>query len=350
MQIIRTMAELEAKIAECNDALTHQSDDAMRALFNTFSFDFSAAAPSDPFDPAYAVYQMSLHAALTGRSYDASRDERTLFLVDEYEHRPFPFYLQSPVTAGNHLLAIGFLLRTMTLAPGSRVLEFGPGWGNTTIALAQLGMQVTAVDVEPNFCEILRRRAARHSVEVEVVEGDFFWAEQVSEPYDAVVFFESFHHCADHMRLLRALRRAVKPGGQVYFGAEPILADYAVPWGVRTDGEALWAMRNFGWLELGFRESYFRTALTRTGWRAEKRTCLDADWVSVWVAHRHEVVADAVEERAISSTGEPAAPTSQTAVTTDGAKLSMELDAMYASTSWRITSPLRAFRRLLGSN
>lgn len=339
------MAELEAKIAECNGALTHQSDDAMRALFNTFAFDFSADAPADPFDPAYAAFQMPLHEAMTGRPY-AVQNERTLFLVDNYEHRPFPFYLQSPVTAGNHLLAIGFLLRAMALSPGARVLEFGPGWGNTTIALAQLGMQVTAVDVEPNFCEVIRRRAARDKVEIEVIEADFFWAEQVTETFDAVVFFECFHHCADHMRLLRALRRAVKPGGRVYFASEPILPDYPIPWGVRTDGEALWAMRNFGWLELGFRESYFTAALARTGWRAEKRASADLGGATVWIAHHAPADEEAIEAIQAPSQQEP--PPLAPAMAAEPADPGLqELSAVYASTSWRITSPLRALRRLL---
>lgn len=76
--------------------------------------------------------------------------------------------------------------------------------------------------------------------------------------YVAAVFFECFHHCDDHRRLLRALHRAVQPGGCVVFAAEPIAPDYPVPWGVRMDGEALWAIHNFGWLELGFRDDYLR--------------------------------------------------------------------------------------------
>jgi hypothetical protein len=98
------------------------------------------------------------------------------------------------------------------------------------------------------------------------------------------VFFESFHHCADHNRLLRALAAALAPGGHVYFGAEPITRDFPVPWGIRTDGESLWAIRQNGWLELGFRESYFRTALRRAGLRSSIRRSLDLPWIHVWDA------------------------------------------------------------------
>ncbi len=345
MQVIRTMAELTAKIAECNDALTHKSDSAMRALFDTFVFDFSSQAPADPFSPEYARFQMSLHAAITGRDYTV-QSERTLFLVDNYEHRPFPYYLQSPITAGYHYGAISLLLRSMNLRPGARVLEFGPGWGNTTLVLAMLGMCVTAVDVEPNYCEIIRRRAAAAKVEIDVVQADFFWVEKVDEPFDAVVFFECFHHCADHMRLLHGLCRAVKPEGRVYFASEPILPGYPIPWGIRTDGEALWAMRNFGWLELGFRESYFNAALARTGWRAEALKSNDLDWANVHVAHRAPADPAAVEQ--MDAVPPPPPPIPYPSVPPPDfarQRLADELEAVYRSTSWRLTAPIRALRR-----
>lgn len=85
---------------------------------------------------------------------------------------------------------------------------------------------MTAVDIEPNFCRIIRERAAQNQVGIEVVQSDFFWAEGVTQPYDAAIFFECFHHCDDHLRLLRALRKAVKPGGKVYFASAERVNDF----------------------------------------------------------------------------------------------------------------------------
>lgn len=351
MQVITTIEELKVKIAECNDALTHQSDDAMRKLFNGFRLDLSAQLPADPFSQEYHDYQLALYEHVTGHRYNLE-NERTLFNVPAFRQRPFPYYLGSTATAGHHLQAIGFLLRSLDLPSGSRIVEFGPGWGNTTIALALLGMKVTAVDVEPNFCQVLRERAVQDRVELDVVEADFFWAESVTEPYDAAVFFECFHHCDDHLRLLRALRTAVKPGGIVVIASEPIIADYPISWGLRTDGEALWAMRNFGWLELGFRQSYFEAALARTGWTADKRSCADPSWASVWIARRCEP-----DERAHEAATGPSLPTPIPASpglaslqpdagpSASELALAEELRSVYRSTSWRLTAPLRAVRR-----
>lgn len=283
MQVITSLEQLEAKITECNDALTTQSDDAMRRLFGTFRLDLSAQLPPDPFAPDYRDFQLGLYHRVAGKPYDLA-NERTLFDPAAYQGRPFPYYLGSTATAGHHLQAIGFLLRTLALPPGARILEFGPGWGNTTLALASLGYHVTAVEIEPNFCQVLRDQADADAVPLDVVNADFFWAETITQPYDAVLFFECFHHCDDHLRLLRALHRAIRPGGQVIFASEPIIAGYPIPWGVRVDGEALWAMRNFGWLELGFSEAHFESALARTGWTGQKHPYTDPSWATIWTA------------------------------------------------------------------
>lgn len=356
MQIISDLDELSAKITECNAVLHNESDDAMRRFFETFRGDFSGQTPPDPFSPEYRDFQLHIHERISGKSY-SPKNERTVFDVAAYVHRPYPYHLKSLPTAGEHLLAVGFMLRMMDLPPGARVVEFGPGWGHTTIALAMLGFQVTAVDVEPNFCELLRLRAAQHHVEINVVEADFFWAESVTEPYDAAVFFESFHHCHDHMRLLQALRTAVKPEGQVIFGAEPVVPGYPVPWGVSMHGAALWAMRNFGWLELGFNEDYFQAALARAGWTATKHKSHDLYWATTWQARQAEPVLEAtVPDMAtiaaptlepvpdlVATAPEPVAAPQPAALD----ELERQLAAMYASTSWRITAPLRRIGRLL---
>ena len=70
--------------------------------------------------------------------------------------------------------------------------------------------------------------------------------------------------------LFDKLAKVLNPGGKVFFAAEPINDGFPSPWGVRLDGESLWAIRDNGWLELGFQESYFVRTLQRTGWVAKK--------------------------------------------------------------------------------
>jgi protein-L-isoaspartate O-methyltransferase len=282
MDVLPDIAALDAKIREC-DAASAVSDDALRQVFTTFRMDFAPDLPQDPLGDAYRDRQMALYNGISGKAYRLE-NEATPFDVKAAAKRPFPYATQSTVTAGRYIGAIAHLLRTLKVSPGDRVLEFGPGWGETTLTLARLGLDVTAVDLEANFCELIRLRAAEAEVAVTVVNSDFMWAETVTEPYDAIVFFECFHHCDDHLRLLRALKSALKPGGRIYFAAEPIIDDYPVPWGLRMDGESLWAIRKHGWLELGFRSAYFRMALHHCGFKSLRHPSVDLGHVSVWEA------------------------------------------------------------------
>jgi len=276
-----TPAELEAKLAECERAEA-VSNDALRQVLKTFRLTLDDQLPADPFSPDYRDRQLALYERISGRRYGTA-NEASEFDYADAATRPYP-YRASPKVAGEYLGAIAFLISTLRLPPGARVLDMGPGWGNTSLALAQLGFHVTALDVEPRFCTLISDRARRTGVTIEIVNADFFWMESTADHFDAIVFFESFHHCADPVRLLSALPNALARGGHVYFGAEPISPVFPMPWGVRTDGESLWAIRHHGWLELGFRDDWFREALARAGLVASVRASVDMPGIKVWDA------------------------------------------------------------------
>ena len=282
--IVRTLAELDAKIAEC-DAAEAVSDDAMRAVFHSFEMQPPADLPADPFSPQYASRQMELYRMVAGKDY-APANEVTSFDVEAAIQSGFPWQTQSCATAGEYFGGISSLLKSMDVAPGSRIVEFGPGWGHTTEMLAKLGHHVTAIDIEERFCELIRKKTAALQTPVEVIHGDFLSIEASNAQWDAAVFFECFHHCADHLRLLRALHKVIAPGGAIYFAAEPIEPTFPSPWGLRLDGNSLWAIRKQGWLELGFRRDYFEQALRKSGFEPSVRDYGKGGWNRVWVGLR----------------------------------------------------------------
>ena len=220
MEVVSTLQELDEKLREI-DVAAAESDDAARRVFAGFEMSFgalNASMPEDPFSKDYYDFQMGIYEKIAGKDYVVS-NEVSAFDVSAMVRRPFPYSSGSTSTAGMHLSAMGFVISNLQLQPGARILEFGPGWGNTTLALASLGFNVTAVDVEKNFCDLIQARASLNGVGVRVVNSDFFWCETVSEQYDAILFYESFHHCSDHIRLLRGLHRAVKPNGRVFLSS-----------------------------------------------------------------------------------------------------------------------------------
>lgn len=263
-----------------------RDDDELRLLFGTYQAQYETDLPKDPDSPAYRDRQFELYQHLYGKPYSTDH-EHTPFDVTTIARTPFPYSTGSWSTVGNQLIAIGYLIKAMALPKGARILEFGPGWGNTTIALGRMGYEVTAVDIEPNFVELIRVRAAAEGAPGVTVElGDFLSVQPGDRPYDAILFFECFHHCADHLQMIARFDRLLSKQGLICFAGEPITPDFPVPWGLRMDGESLWAIRKNGWLELGFNLDYFESAMARHGWRLSQRTSPESPWASVLIAHR----------------------------------------------------------------
>jgi 2-polyprenyl-3-methyl-5-hydroxy-6-metoxy-1,4-benzoquinol methylase len=265
--VISSLAEFEAKLSEIETAIAI-SDDAMRQVFQSFIMSRPSDIPADPYSQEYRDRQHEFYRFVSGRDRYEVENEHSNFRVDA--NRPFPYYTESAETVGAQIMAFGFIIKSMGLPAGSSVLELGPGWGNTTIELARMGYEVTAVDIDATFVDLIKERADKFSLCVDARRGEFLDVDQFSRTFDAVLFFESFHHCANHRELIRRLGDVVKVGGKIFFAAEPIADSFPMPWGVRTDGEALWAMRRFGWLELGYQESYFLRMLGHLGWIATK--------------------------------------------------------------------------------
>jgi len=57
--------------------------------------------------------------------------------------------------------------------------------------------------------------------------------------------------------------------------------------GLRLDGESVWAIRRMGWMELGFKESYFRQLMDGNGWVLRKEVAADTPcWGTLFIASR----------------------------------------------------------------
>lgn len=240
------------------------SDDEGRRALSEFSYVIDTDLPNDPYSREYYDAQMDLYRAIAGKQY-SSANERSYI---DSKNTPFPYYTRSAGTVGDQLIAQGFLIRSMGLPPGSRIVEFGPGWGNTTMHLCQMGYAVTAVEIEPAFADMIRYRADQLRQTVELVNCDMLEF-RPQEKYDAALFFESFHHCSDHLMMLGNLKNIIKETGLVCFASEPITR-FPHPWGLRLDGMSVWSIRSFGWLELGFDTDYFKNTLAKLGFSYQR--------------------------------------------------------------------------------
>ena len=265
--------DLDAELERAT-ALMGTSPERAQALLGEFVVALPAPPPPDPFSDAYRTWTWDLYRRISGRDAYDTAHEASPFDLERALTRPYPYESGSLRLVGRDLVARGHALDTLSkalpAAGGSppRVVEFGAGWGNLTADLVATGLDVTVVELDPKFCVLIAARCADGPGRLTVHEGDMLGF-ATDEPFDAAVFYESFHHCADHLALLGRLHHIVRPGGVVLFAAEPVQR-LGYPWGPRLDGLSVWSSRTHGWLELGFDARYFDAALARTGWMGRR--------------------------------------------------------------------------------
>ncbi len=288
VKYINNVHDLDLELKKVDQAFAI-SDDTGRKALASFEYVLDDTLPNDPYSAEYYAAQMRLYTLLSGRdSYLPERDEHTEFDLEQRARTPFPYSTQSPLTVGDQLIAQGFLIRTLGLARNARVVEFGAGWGSLTLHLVQMGYDITVVEINQSFLDLLRFRLDQLGKEAKLVKKDMLDFAP-AEKYDAAIFFEAFHHCSDHLRLLKNLHSIVSDEGVVAFAAEPII-DFPFPWGLRHDGIAVWSTRKFGWLELGFNTSYFLRTLLFMGWLPKRYQSSLGQWSDVIIARKNKLV------------------------------------------------------------
>lgn len=215
---------------------------------------------ADPLSDQYRNSQLEFWKEISGiQRYEPKITEKDncFNLSNEKLFMLYPFSTGDSICAGSYLVGIGILLRAIQLPPGSTIVEYGVGWGHTSLLLAQMGYRVIAVDVENKFLDILQARAKLMSLDISVYQGEFGDLPSDVSYVDAFVFYECFHHWLDHVSGIKKLYGRLKNGGRVVLAGEPLFDDdWHYPWGLRTDAQSLWATSTHGWMELGFKRSY----------------------------------------------------------------------------------------------
>lgn len=242
-------------------------------LFNKYSFrpalNFDQVSPDSP---EFLALQMQQYKEISGRDgYFPIRDELDSVFKFANQFTVYPFTTQDVVCTGNYLVGVSLALRAAQLKPGATIVEYGIGWGHTTLALAQLGFNVIAVDIEEKFLKLVEYRADRLGLNITTHHGEFGDLPSHIEQIDGALFFECFHHCLKHVEVVRKLSERLTPGGRLILAGEPLFDDdWFYPWGLRLDGQSIWAIGTHGWMELGFKRSYLEKLLRANDFELER--------------------------------------------------------------------------------
>lgn len=115
---------------------------------------------ADPFSDEYKWQVQRNHLRIAGvDEYIPEQHELAEFTdVDAPVSRQFPYSSGDLPTIGRYLMGIGQVVGQIRAPRGGRVIEYGAGWGHMSFALADAGLEVVCVDIEPGFVELVKDR------------------------------------------------------------------------------------------------------------------------------------------------------------------------------------------------
>jgi cyclopropane fatty-acyl-phospholipid synthase-like methyltransferase len=156
------------------------------------------------------------------------------------------------------------LLEGLGLTPESTLVEFGPGTGQFTVAVAPRCGRVVAVDVsEPMLASLRGKLAERGLANVEVLRAGFLTYEHAGPPADFIYSRYALHHLPDFWKAvaLERLRAMLGGGGvlrlwDVVFDFEPAEAEARIEAWCASGGETAEGEWSRGELEEHVRDEH----------------------------------------------------------------------------------------------
>jgi SAM-dependent methyltransferase len=181
-------------------------DVAARPLFLPFRLDRPPSATA----PAVLEPQTDAFNAAAERYFAEHGDDRHLL------DKPF----SEPAALSRRLIDVGILIDGLRLEPGDRVLELGAGSCWLSHLLNRFGCRTIAVDVAPSALAIGRRVFERDprtnwSLDPQFLDYDGHTLPAADGSVDRVVLYDAYHHLPNPARLLREMRRTLRPDGIV---------------------------------------------------------------------------------------------------------------------------------------
>ncbi len=145
-----------------------------------------------------------------------------------------------------------FVVDSLGLQEGARVLDLACGHGRHAIALARRSMVVTGQDLNEDYLRKARADAVREGVEIETVHGDMRDIPFTSE-FDAVInmftAYGYFDSDDEDVRVLQSVGNSLKGDGQLLLDTinrEWVLANYVQnDWHTDDDGNTFLEHREF---------------------------------------------------------------------------------------------------------
>lgn len=170
--------------------------------------------------------QVAVNKSAIGRHYERDPSFYLAFLDPD-----FRCYTQGVFESPDEDFAVAirrkmdFIVSRCQLAPGSEVLEVGPGWGSFAQYAARQGIKVTGVTISEQSLKFMNDLAAKEQLPIATIMSDVLEFKP-DKQFDAVVLLGIMEHLPNYAAILRCFDRLLKPGGHVFLDASAITRKY----------------------------------------------------------------------------------------------------------------------------
>ena len=286
MQQTWTTDTLDDFVAEC-DAMGGIASPTCRAATKHFRFVpiTEVDVALDPFSDAYFKQQLNVYSEISGRTLDQDTGEITPLDVEARINTANPYGEDNIAFISKHCRTVLTALMVANVPPGARILDLGAGWGLSSEMMAYCGAEVTAVDINPGFIELIHRRTKRTGLLIKTIEGNFDTVEPGTD-FDMAFFYECLHHSVRPLDTLKRIADFLGPKGRIVFAGEPVNSIWWPHWGMRLDAESVYVMRKHGWFESGWSANFICECLRRAGFEPVMLPGIGIDGNDICVADR----------------------------------------------------------------
>jgi SAM-dependent methyltransferase len=205
----------------------------------------------DPFGVPYMGQQLELYQEISGRNLNQAVNELTKFDLELHSRARNPYNHGDPGMLSNQLIQLAKAMRLVKPKRGAKLLDMGCGWGLSSEYAAYIGLDVHAIDINPDFVSLVRKRSDRLGLEI---QADVCAFDNFKEKacYDVILFYECLHHAIKPWELISALSRRLGDEGAIVACGEPINAYWWPHWGLRLDPMSVYCIHKHGWFESGW--------------------------------------------------------------------------------------------------
>lgn len=242
----------------------HHPDIVRRYYPIELHFDTRVDQDLSPFSEEYCQQQIALYREITGRDLDQEKGELHAGEIEHLVSAANPIGWSGSGVAET-LRSLSTMLSLADLEGSARILDMGAGYGVSSEIFAFAGYRVHAVDIDPVLGELSCRRTRARGLDIvrSTLNFDDLSAIEAGQ-YAGAFFYQSLHHCLRPWQLIADLKTKLGEHGVIGFSGEPVQANWWQNWGLRLDGESLFAMRCFGWFEAGWSHEFIRECFARS--------------------------------------------------------------------------------------